>query len=295
MKYAANIKNHFLLTGALVICFSVMDSASQPVWHPGEPLFHLTSEVNSTSKHGSSIIEEKRRPPDIHIPLDGKSDLEAFSIYHSNHVSFVEDQILGRDVQHVQVPEGEHYGMAMEHRFSGVEEVYMSWKQYLPEHWSPEAGTHIKFPGIGNRDRHGWGGRRTDGTGGWSVRTGLRSNPDQGDAVTVEFYVYHMDMGTWGTIYQWDRDEKGAVVYRGEWTEMEIYVHVNTPGAYDGIIKGWINGDLRFEKSDLRFRDEGHDQYDVREIIWHIYHGGSSTSPIDQHMRFRDLKIWMGD
>lgn len=242
----------------------------------------------------SSRTGSDRRPPDVYIPLDSESDLELFSQYRTGQISFVNNLVPGRKIKRVHIPEGKHYGMAMQYNFSGTEEVTMRWKQYLPEEWMPARGNHIKFPGIGNRDEHGWGGRRTDGTSGWSVRTGLRNQPDDDNAVTVEFYVYHMEMGRWGSIYHWDRDENGAGVYRGEWTEMEIYVRVNTPGEADGIICGWINGEPRFEKSDLKFRAEGYDQYDIREIIWDIYHGGAESSPIDQDIYFRELQIWYG-
>ncbi len=284
-----------LITGLFILAFSVNDASTQTFSDTDIHLSPSELEAIFMSKCCSHLAGEYRRPSDVYIPLSSESDLDQFSIYRSDYVSFVNDQQLGRDVQRVDVPEGQHYGMAMEYEFDGAEEVLMRWKQYLPEHWSPEAGTHIKFPGIGNRDRHGWGGRQTDGTGGWSVRTGLRSRPEQDDAVTVEFYVYHMDMGTWGTLYQWDTDERGAVLYRGEWAEMEVYVKVNTPGEADGIIKGSVNGEQRFEKTDLRFREKGYDQYDIREIIWHIYHGGASTSPVDQHIHFSDLEIWLGD
>lgn len=238
---------------------------------------------------------EGRRSPDIYIPLSSKSDLEYFSVYNAAHVTWVNHQDFVQQVQKVQIPEGQHYGMAMQYDFNGVEEVSMRWKQYLPDNWEPALGNHIKFPGLGNRDRHGWGGRQTDGTGGWSVRTGLRNRPEQDNAVTVEFYVYHMDMGRWGSIYHWDTDDNGAVVYRGEWTEMEICVRVNTPGESDGIIRGFVNGEQRYEKLDLRFRADGFDRYDIQEIIWHIYHGGAESSPADQHMYFRELEVWFGE
>lgn len=112
---------------------------------------------------------------------------------------------------------------------------------------------------------------------------------------SVEFYIYHMYMQDYGTVYRWDVDENGAVIHRGEWTEIENYVQVNTPKKNNGIIRGWINGELAFEKKDLRFRSEGYDQYDIQEIMWHLYHGGSPASSIDQHVYFRNLEIWFGE
>lgn len=232
--------------------------------------------------------------PHVYIALDKPEDLDHFSVSRSQNVLFEGEPVQGETVMRVNIPEGSHYGMEMDYYFEGVEEVHMRWKQYIPSHWTSATGTHMKFPGIGNRDQHGWGGRRVDGTGGWSVRTGVRDRPAYNDSLSVEFYVYHMDMGDWGSVYRWDADYYGAVINRGEWTEIENYVRVNTPGEPDGIIRGWVNGELVFEKTDMRFRAEGYKQYDIREIMWHVYHGGADPSPVDQHIYFKDLEVWMG-
>lgn len=237
----------------------------------------------------------KNGTPDIAVSLESDADLELFLVSRSQNVSFEEDKKAGFNVMRVNVPKGNHYGMEMDYYFEGVEDVHMRWQQYIPSHWTSADGTHMKFPGIGNRDRHGWGGRRTDGTGGWSVRTGVRDRTAYDDSLSVEFYVYHMDMGDWGSVYSWESNEDGAVMRRGEWTELETYVRVNTPGERDGVIRGWVNGKLVFEKTDLGFRAEGYEQYDIREIMWHVYHGGSEPSPLDQHIYLRDLEIWLGD
>ena len=116
----------------------------------------------------------------------------------------------------------------------------------------------------------------------------LQNGPN--GTVTPEFYVYHMDMGHWGSEYDWKIN-----IERGVWTKIEMYVRVNTPGKRDGIIRGWVDGALAFEKSDLGFRAEGYEQYDIAEIMWHVYHGGAPPSSIDQHILFRDLEVWLGE
>lgn len=251
------------------------------------------SSDNRTSETETKTI--KSGAADVTIPFSNRSDLDQFSVSRDQNISFVNDPVSDQIVMKAGVPEGSHYGMELDYNFEGVEEVHMKWEQYIPPNWTTAKGTHMKFPGIGNRDRHGWGGRRTDGTGGWSVRTAVRDRSAKNDALSVEFYVYHMDMEDWGTVYKWKADENGAVIHRGEWTEIGTYVRVNTPGKSDGIIRGWVNGELAFEKEDLRFRAKGYDQYDVQEIMWHIYHGGSPGSPVDQHVYFRKLEIWFGE
>jgi len=226
--------------------------------------------------------------PGVHLPLSSKSDLNPFEIYRQEHVSFSEGDGTGTQAMRVEVPEGEHYGMAMDYTLEeGLEEVHMRWKVYLPDAWTTANGHHMKFPGIAHTDRHGWGGRRSDGTGGWSVRVAFKDHHTSPDSITAEYYVYHMDMGQWGSLYPWN-----GTLKRGEWIDIENYVRVNTPGEADGVIRAWVDGELVFEKEDLRFRAEGYEQYDVRDIMWHIYHGGAPSSPVDQHLYLRDLEIW---
>lgn len=251
-----------------------------------------TSKKQSVESETKTI---KSGAADVSIPFSNRLDLDQFSVSRDQNVDFVNGPLSDQVVMKAGVPEGSHYGIELDYIFEGVEDVHMKWEQYIPSHWTTATGTHMKFPGIGNRDKHGWGGRRVDGTGGWSVRTGVRDRPAYNDSLSVEFYVYHMDMGNWGSVYSWDADENGAVIHRGEWTEIENYVKVNTPGKSDGIIRGWVNGKLAFEKEDLRFRAEGYEQYDIQEIMWHIYHGGSPASLVDQHVYFRNLEIWFGE
>lgn len=39
------------------------------------------------------------------------------------------------------------------------------------------------------------------------------------------------------------------------WYAIEQYVKLNTSGRNDGILRGWVNGALAFEKTDVRMRD----------------------------------------
>lgn len=221
----------------------------------------------------------------IQIPFDSERDLERLEVHSGDQVSFVEDDF-SHPVMRVDVPKDGHYGTQMNYVFDkGYDEVHTSWQVYLPEGWTTARSHHMKFPGIAHTDKHGWGGRKTDGTGGWSARTGFR---DQGDSVTGEFYVYHMDMGRWGSSYKWE-----GTIPREEWVEIENYVRVNTPGEADGVIKAWVNGDLVYEKSDLRFRAAGFEQYSAKEMSWVIYHGGTPPSPVDQHLYLRNLELWL--
>lgn len=52
---------------------------------------------------------------------------------------------------------------------------------------------------------------------------------------------------------------------------------MNTPGKNDGVLRGWIDGTLAFEKTDVRMRDVP----DLKiETIWmNVYYGGTEPAP----------------
>lgn len=91
-----------------------------------------------------------------------------------------------------------------------------------------------------------------DGTDGWSAR-GLFDGQEDG-CTPIGFYCYHMDMkGIYGSNWGWDRDQLGFLE-NNRWYCVEQHVRLNTPGLPDGVLRGWVDGRLAFEKTDMRFR-----------------------------------------
>lgn len=125
----------------------------------------------------------------------------------------------------------------------------------------------------------GWGGRNSDGSNGWSARIAL--DDSQFDSQPgLEFYVYHADMsGDYGDRYAW-----GEALPPGEWHQLDLEVRMNTPGDRDGVVRGWLNGDVAHELTGIRFRDADHGHIGIDQCWHNIYHGGSDPSPQDQHV-----------
>ncbi|ELY45803.1 polysaccharide lyase [Natronorubrum tibetense] len=182
-----------------------------------------------------------------------------------------------------------------------------------------QTGDHDIGPG-------GYGGRPSDGTNGWSSRL-FNCRPDRADGngpIGLGSQVYHagnggehgahptwdaaLERGTWHQIDQYvEMNTPGREdgVYRG-WVdgdlavEMErLYfrdegVEMNTPGREDGVYRGWVDGDLAVEMERLYFRDEGYGDLIGIQALWcNCYFGGDWGSPVDQHMLFDDLELWL--
>lgn len=191
----------------------------------------------------------------------------------------------------VKVNKDGHYGTSVEYAFkkrmgSEPEEVYFRYYLRLGDDWTVTQGG--KFPGIGGTyGKAGWGGRPVDGTDGWSAR-GLFTGRKDGKT-PIGFYCYHMDMkGQYGSEWIWDKDKLGYLE-NNRWYCVEQRVKLNTPGKADGIMQGWVDGKLAFEKTDVRMRAV--DKLKVETVWLNIYLGGTWTAKADHHVFIDEVVI----
>lgn len=163
------------------------------------------------------------------------------------------------------------------------DELYFRYYLRLADDWNPtlEGG---KMPGMaGTYNSAGWGGRRSDGTNGWSMRGGfLRifegDHPMQGLTQLVT-YAYHADMPSiYGDHWTWP----GALLARNRWYCIEQRVKLNSPSAADGILQVWLDGRLIMERNNIRYRSV--DRLHIEDVWINVYHGGVAVSPHDQHV-----------
>lgn len=212
-----------------------------------------TSDWNTSGTHPLVTSNEKEK----FVPLDGRA-LE------------------------VTVPEGKNSGISIQYKFkektgSEPEEIYFRYYLRIGDGWSPSFSG--KFPGIaGTYNKGGWGGRPSDGYNGWSAR-GLYEKTTNGKT-PIGNYVYHADMkGQWGNYFIWNIDNRGYLE-KNRWYCIEMYVKMNTPEQNDGILRGWVDGEPAYEKTNLMYRKTS----DLKiETIWlNVYHGGLDVAPSDQ-------------
>jgi len=73
----------------------------------------------------------------------------------------------------------------------------------------------------------------------------------------------------------------GGVLLKDRWYLIEMFVKMNMPGSADGIIRGWVDGVLSFEKKNMIFRIPGHDNLHVRTLWLNLYKGGVNGNCAD--------------
>lgn len=59
-----------------------------------------------------------------------------------------------------------------------------------------------------------------------------------------------------------------------QWYRIEIHVKMNDVGRQNGIMEAWIDGTLRYRKTNVVFRYPGHDNLHVRTVWLNVYAGG---------------------
>ena len=173
------------------------------------------------------------------------------------------------------------------------DEIYFRYYLRLGANWNQtlQGG---KMPGIsGTYGVAGWGGRKVNGTNGWSARGSFglsipKHNP-LGGLHPLGTYCYHADMkGTYGDIWGWHNDYRGFLE-NNRWYSIEQYLKMNTPGKKDGVLRAWVDGRIAFQKQDIRFRHV--DKLKIEQIWMNVYHGGTKPSPYDQHLFIDNVVI----
>ncbi|MGD8237603.1 MAG: DNRLRE domain-containing protein [Armatimonadota bacterium] len=198
----------------------------------------------------------------------------------------------------VRIPEGSTLGMTTAYKFEQEtgqepEEIFFRYYLRFGDDWNQtlQGG---KMPGIsGTYGVAGWGGRKVDGTDGWSARGSFYySIPDDNPlagTTPIGTYCYHADMrGNYGNVWLWQEGYRGFL-RNNRWYCVEQYLKMNTPGETDGIIRAWIDGRPAFEKTDIRFRTV--DKLKIEQIWMNVYHGGTKPSPRDQHLFIDNVVI----
>jgi len=83
----------------------------------------------------------------------------------------------------------------------------------------------------------------------------------------------------------------GGNLERDRWYLIETQVKMNTSGQSDGIIHGWVDGQLSYEKTNMIFRILGHDNLHARTIWMNVYKGGVSGNTVDSEIYLDQMAI----
>lgn len=201
---------------------------------------------------------------------------------------------LGDKALSIKVKKGSHSGVDLRLYLKDLggeaDELFFRYYIRLGDNWDPQVEGG-KLPGLaGTYGNAGWGGRRSDGSNGWSLRgaflRAFASDHPMHGLTQLETYAYHADMkGYFGDHWIWP----GAALQRNRWYCIEQQVRLNRPNAADGLLRVWVDGRLAMERQNVRLRTV--EQLRIETAWLNVYHGGTAPSPYDQHLYFDNIVL----
>ncbi len=132
--------------------------------------------------------------------------------------------------------------------------------------------------------------RPTETNPGWSAR-GLFGAPGTQGApagrVPIGTYLYHVDQaGDCGDSLWWN-----ASLEQGRWHCVEGRVRMNTPGQNDGLLRGWLDGNLQLSRDDIQYRRDGEADIGVRHMWHNVYFGGQWPTPNPLSLQYDEVVV----
>lgn len=212
---------------------------------------------------------------------------------------------------YTELRKGSHYGASSQLELADLgrhDEEAMYWRYWLRLHadFRLEHSSRGKLPGPAGLTGSGCKGGTpsTPSRPCWSARTMMsrdayydRDHPDYvrtgHDQTLLGSYVYHLDQESEsrGDLLSWN---EAGLVDHGQWVCVEGYVRLNTPGAADGALVNWVDGERAFDRRDFRFRRSGEADLDIHSFWMDAYHGGKETSPATSGIWFDSLALSTG-
>jgi hypothetical protein len=106
--------------------------------------------------------------------------------------------------------------------------------------------------------------------------------------VYVPERVYFFEHLVWNADGSFNRSNTGisqnvgtrAQVRLGQWDKFKIFIKPNTPGRADGVVKMWVNGELKLDHSTIAIRDNT--SYNPNKLIMSNYVNSASAAGIQR-------------
>lgn len=145
-----------------------------------------------------------------------------------------------------------------------------------------------KLPGLAGGNANS-GGDVPNGTDGWSARMMFWENG------ILSFYLYYPDQpGKFGEPLLWKYPGgEPAKAVAGKWYTIKQYIRMNDPGKKNGIVRGWLNGELVCNVDTIRFRDSK--ALNVDQVFFSVFMGGDDATwapEKDQYVWFDDFEVF---
>lgn len=199
------------------------------------------------------------------------------------------------DAMRVLLEEGTHLGTdAVFELPDNTREAWVEYCMLFSSSW--KASVAGKLPGFAGKSGRWWGGqggKPSNGKNAWSARMLYGEFEQQSMTVPLGQYIYHTDQGKvnkYGDPDWWTLEDKRPVSSSAratidQWVSVKQHIKVNTKGENDGVINGWVDGELVYSRNDLNFSNSKRHRV-VAKFWLDVYFGGGETAKSDQVLFF---------
>lgn len=227
----------------------------------------------------------------------GMQDSTWTNIAHLEYVSHQQAQHLvnteGRTAVARFMP-NKHLALNLDYYFKqhlGYEPEEAYFRYYLKIAKGAKVDGGGKLPGFsGTYDKAGWGGRRNDGTNGWSARGAFfnATRIDQTVVLPIGSYLYDVSKTQkYGRTIPWGSELSSLVA--DQWYAIEQHIKLNDPGRNNGLLEVWINGIKILQLDNLNFRTVA--DLKIEKVWFNFYFGGTERPTQDFAMYIDNIVI----
>ncbi len=218
----------------------------------------------------------------------------------------------------VPVKKGTHWGNLWRNTMLPNDtEGWVSYQMRMVN-WNSDEG--MKLPGIsGNITQSGWnaevfprviGGNGGGGAGGttggpdnkgksWSARMFIAGSDQAKYHGMLGFYIYHRDSKNsdngrvFGEMGWWNQNGVDSKqILDEQWHQVKMYVKLNDIGKANGILRGYFDGKLAYERTNLSLVDNP--KYRNIAMYLNVWHGGSPVAPDNYTFYMDDIRFNAG-
>ncbi|MEA3511733.1 MAG: S-layer homology domain-containing protein, partial [Actinomycetota bacterium] len=184
---------------------------------------------------------------------------------------------------------GRHEAAMLNYQFSrhGYSQPDEAWFRYWMRFDAVPEDTG-KLPGLMGlySDSARGGVSPSESRPGWSARV-LFGPGDAGTNVKLGYYLYWLGQDKeFGDKLWWSGQAP-----LGEWVCVEGHVAMNTPGAANGELDAWMNGNQVLDRGDIVYRSSSQASVHIREFMFEVYYGGTSTPSRSTPVSFDGLVV----
>lgn len=115
----------------------------------------------------------------------------------------------------------------------------------------------------------------------------------RGAAALVQYMYYPNKQSNCGDDFHYETGGMNLAAPSGEWLTVQHRLVMNTPGQQDGVLQGWVDGELMLDLHDFEYRLQGA-SYAIDGMYFSTFYGGSTDdwAPMtDQTIDFDDFII----